>query len=113
MRRLTRARSCNDVYALVIGLPRAGVEPARLAAQDPKSCVAASYTTSATSAGAKLASEPHTCFAVTVVSSDLRCFARTASHCKGNYPRPPNFVSLSRANLLLSNVPAVETVHAC
>jgi hypothetical protein len=26
-------------------VPRAGLEPARLAAQDPKSCVAASYTT--------------------------------------------------------------------
>src|ERR1051325_7499647 len=36
MLRLPRAR-----------LPRAGLEPARLAAQDPKSCVAASYTTSA------------------------------------------------------------------
>src|SRR5262245_41663982 len=28
-------------------MPRAGVEPAPLAGQDPKSCVAASYTTSA------------------------------------------------------------------
>jgi hypothetical protein len=28
-------------------MPRAGLEPARLAAQDPKSCVAANYTTSA------------------------------------------------------------------
>jgi hypothetical protein len=28
-------------------MPRKGVEPLRLSAQDPKSCVAASYTTSA------------------------------------------------------------------
>lgn len=32
-------------------VPREGLEPSRLAAQDPKSCVAASYTTSAVPPG--------------------------------------------------------------
>src|SRR5438034_6046876 len=84
-------------------MPRAGLEPARLAAQDPKSCVAASYTTSAAEPTAGAPGEvAHGRLSVGDITSIVRANTR-ARHFSFPFPGQISY----RLHL-----PASETGHA-